>query len=273
MSLFDTQTAMIMPEDIVVGRSIKNIRTVFQDEAIQQLAESIRRDGLMQPLVVMEGEDDDGESITELIAGERRLRAILMVRAQDPDFMKSGVPCITYEGTLHEAKYINAVENVERENIDDVDLSTWIAGRIGEGVSQTELGERLHRSPSWVNFRMVFHAQAADAVKQAVRDGLISFSAAYHLAKNLNQEEQIKWINKARKLNEKISVEAAAAAGDPDKVVRPNKKARARMLKRADDLADNGNDIGRGMSLALRWVEGYLEDEEMQDMVGFEETK
>lgn len=273
MSLFDNQTVSIPADQIVVGLNIKNIRTVFPHEGMEQLADSIRRDGLMQPLVIMESEDENGDPVNELIAGERRLRAIKMIRAQDPDFMDSGVPCIMFEGNIHEAKYMNAVENVERENIDDVDLSAWVYGRVAEGVTQTEVGERLHRSTSWVNFRIVFHERAADDVKAAVREGLISFSAAYQLAKNLSQAEQIKWIEKARKLNEKISVESAANAGDPDKSKKPSAAARKKMLKRADDLEANGSLLGRGVSLALRWVDGYLEDEEMSEMIAFEEEK
>jgi hypothetical protein len=45
------------------------------------------------------------------------------------------------------------------------------------------------------------------------------------------------------------------------------------MIERADHLADSGNDVGRGISIGLRWAEGLLEDEEMQEMVDFEEQK
>ena len=276
MSLFDNQTVSIPADQIVVGLNIKNIRTVFPHEGMEQLADSIRRDGLMQPLVIMESEDENGDPVNELIAGERRLRAIKMIRAQDPDFMDSGVPCIMFEGNIHEAKYMNAVENVERENIDDVDLSAWVYGRVAEGVTQTEVGERLHRSTSWVNFRIVFHERAADDVKAAVREGLISFSAAYQLAKNLSQAEQIKWIEKARKLGEKITVDSASSGDEGSEFwasKKPSKKARNKMLVRADALAETGNDIGRGMAIVLRWVDGHLDSEEMEEMVSFEENK
>ena len=273
VSMFDTRTVEIPVSDIVVGVHIANIRTLFRNEDIEQLAESIETLGLMTPLTVMHGEDDNGNPITELVAGERRLRAIKKIQERDPDFMEDGVPCVQFEGLLKDAKFVNAIENIERENIDDVDLSAWVWSRVQDGETQSTLAERLHRSVSWVNFHITFHERAADAVKEALRDGLISFSAAYQLAKNLSQEDQIKWIQKARRLNEKISVEQAAAAGDPDKVVRPSKKARLRMIDRVDALADNGNDLGRSMSIALRWVEGLTDDDFMQETVSFEESK
>jgi ParB family chromosome partitioning protein len=275
MSMFSLDTILLPPDSIVVGRNIKNIRTVFPRDAMNELRESIQEEGLMQPLVVMPVEDDEGNEVFELVAGERRLRAIKMIQVDDPQFMGAGVPCLTFEGTLDSAKYINAVENVERENIDDIDLAEWVYRRCEiDGVSQTELAARMHKSNAWVSFRVTFHEKAADAVKEAVREKLISFSAAYHLAKNMSQEDQIKFINQQKKLNEKITVEQAENTGsDTVRVKRPGKGARNKMLKRADDLADKGSELGRGMALMLRWVDGVLPDSEVHEMVEFEEQK
>jgi ParB/RepB/Spo0J family partition protein len=273
VSMFDTQTVEVPVDDIVVGMHIKNIRTFFRNEDIDSLAESIETVGLMSPLVIMHEEDADGNAITELVAGERRLRAIKKIQERDPDFLEDGVPCVQFEGLLKEAKFVNAIENIDRENVDDVDLSQWIWDRVQDGETQSTLADRLHRSVSWISMRMTFHEKAADAVKEALREGLISFSAAYELSKNLSQEDQIKWIEKARRLNKKITVEQAAAAGDPDKVKKPGKRAREKMITRADHLTDIGNDVGRGISMGLRWAEGLLEDEDMQDMVQHEESK
>lgn len=273
MSMFDTQTVDVPIDDIHVGVHISNIRTYFRNDELESLAESIETIGLMTPLTIMHAEDEDGYQIKELVAGERRLRAIKKIREREPDFMEDGIPCIQFEGLLKDAKFVNAAENIDRENVDDVDLSAWIWARVQDGETQSTLAERLSRSVSWVNFRMVFHEKAADAVKEALRNGMISFSAAYQLAKNLSQAGQIKWIEKAERLNEKITVEQASAAGDPDKVKKPGKRARAAMLKRADHLTDIGNEIGRGLSMGLRWIEGVLEDEIMEEMVEFEEAK
>lgn len=273
MSLFNTATVEIPVDEIVVGANISNIRTVFKSADIEGLAVSIEAVGLMTPLTVMFGQDKNGEPIKELVAGERRLRAIKKIQERDPDFLEDGVPCVVFEGMLKDAKFVNAIENIERENVDDVDLSAWIWGRVQDGETQTDLAKSLHRSLSWVNNRMTFHERAADAVKEALREGSISFSAAYNLAKNLSQEDQIKWIQKSRKLNEKISVEQAAAAGNPDKVKKPSKRARLKMIDRADALADGGNELGRGMGMALRWAEGLLEDDYIEDVMNFEEGK
>ena len=274
MSMFDTEIVEIDVADIKVGVNISNIRTWFDRQSIEELAESIKRDGLMVPIVVMPTEDADGNSIQELVAGERRFRAIQLLQREDPDFMEDGVPCIQFAGTIHDAKYLNAIENIEREDVDDVDVSAWIFSRVEDGVTQTEIAERLSKSGSWVSQRVTFHDRASDDVKQALREKLIGFMAAYELSKNLSKEEQDKWIAKARKHNEKITVEAAKNAADKDKEKKPGKKARTALLRRAEKCVDaTGSDIARGICDSLRFVDGLISEDEMDEILAFEEQK
>lgn len=274
MSMFDTEIVEIDPADIKVGVNIKNIRTWFDRQSIEELAESIKRDGLMNALSVIPTEDEEGERIIELMAGERRFRAIQLIRRDDPEFMEEGIPCVMFAGTIHDARYLNAIENIEREDVDDVDVSAWIFNQVEDGVAQSEIAERLSKSGSWVSQRVTFHDRAADEVKQALREKLIGFMAAYELAKNLSPEEQVKWIEKARRHNEKITVEAAKNAADPDKEKKPGKKARMALLRRAEKCMDNnGSEIARGIVESIRFVEGMISEDEMDEMMSFEENK
>ena len=274
MSMFDTQIHEINPDDIKIGVNIQNIRTYFDRKSIEELAEAIARDGLMVPLVVTPAEDADGNEIIELVAGERRFRAIELLQREDPDFMEDGIPSIMFAGTIHDAKYLNAIENIEREEIDQVDVSAWIFSRVEDGVSQTEIGERLSKSGSWVSQRVTFHDRAADEVKQALREGIIGFMTAYELAKNLSKEEQAKRIEKARRNNEKLTVEDARIAADKDKDKKPGKRDRLALLKRAEKCVDNqGSEIARGIADSIRYVEGLITTDEMDEILSFEETK
>jgi ParB-like chromosome segregation protein Spo0J len=275
MSNFDTEIVEIPIKDIHVGVTITNIRTMFDNNTIHELADAIYRDGLMSPLIVMTAENTEGATVTELVAGERRLRAIQHIqRNMDKDFMSSGVPCIQFEGTIHDAVFINASENIEREQIDEVDTSAWLFQRVEDGVTQTELAERLHKKLQWVNFRILFHQRACAEVKQALREGLISFTAAYELSKNLEAEDQRKFVQRARRLNEKISLAEAQNSNKPERTKKPSKKAREKMLLRADRLTDDkGSDIGRGVALAIRWVDGLISHDDMEAAISFEEEK
>lgn len=274
MSMFDTEIVEIQPDEIKAGVNIKNIRTWFDRASIEELAESIKRDGLMVPIVVIHTEDEDGNDINELVAGERRFRAIQLLQREDPDFMEDGIPCIQFAGTIHDAKYLNAIENIEREDVDDVDVSAWIFSRVEDGVTQSEIAERLSKSGSWVSQRVTFHDRACDEVKQALREKMIGFMAAYELAKNLSAEEQVKWIEKARRHNEKITVEDAKNAADPDKEKKPGKKARMAILRRAEKCVDDkGSEVARGIADSIRFVEGIISDDEMNEILSFEEQK
>jgi len=273
MSNFDNQLVPVPIDEIKVRVNMKNIRTVFDPEKIKELADSIHKEGLMTPLTVMLSENENGEAITELVAGERRLRAIQLIRnSAETDFMDDGVPCIHFAGLVHDAEFINAIENIAREQVDDVDSSEWLANRVKNGVSQAELARRIHKRPQWVNFRVLFNDRACPVLKDALRAGLISFMAAYELSKNCSPEEQEKWIAKHQRLNEKITLQQAQNAGNQDKTKKPGAKARKTILARAELCADTkGSELARGMAFGLRWVDGLLTDEEIEEILEAQE--
>lgn len=273
MSLFDMDTIIHMPiDEIKVGVQLQNIRTWFEQDKIEELAQSIYNEGLMSPVIIMDSVNESGEDIIELVAGERRLRAIKHIRNTiDANFFNE-VPCIQFEGTYHDAVFAAATENIAREQVDDVDTAAWIVRQVDDGVTQTEISERIHKSVQYVNFRYTFHNRACDEVKQALREGIISFYAAYELTKNLGPDEQAKWINKARRDQSRISLAQAKVAGSSNKSTKPSKRKRDRMLARATAAVDDrGSETARGLMFALSWVDGLTTDEEIEDVIATEE--
>ena len=271
----DTTTIEIPIEDIHTKVNVDNIRTHFDSRRIEELADSIYENGLLQPILVMQSEDDDGSDIVELIAGERRLRAIQYIRATiDEDFMDTGVPCVSWVGAIEDAEYANAIENIEREEVDEVDTSAWIVRQLDKGVTQDHLAKKVHKSPQWISFRKVFHERACDELKDALREGLIHFSAAYELAKRKDHDEQRKMIENFRKLGKKISLEDAQNVNQPDKSSKPSKKARQKMEAVAQKVAeDQGSETARGVSFGLRYCDGLLTEAEMLEILEMEKQK
>lgn len=274
MSLFDMDQILKIPTNsLKTNVQLKNIRTVIDDTKIRELADSIYNEGLMTPLVVMDSYDAKDNDIIELVTGNRRLTAIKLIQNEyDADFMKDGIPCIQFEGSLHDAVFVNAEENIAREDVDEVDISQWIYDRVEDGVTQTEVSDRLHKSLQYVSFRYQFHNRACDELKDALRAKEIAFTTAYELSKNLSSDDQIKFINKYRALGQKVSLADARVAGQTNKSTKPGKKARDRMLARVTQLSERGNEIGHGMSLALSWVDGLLSDDDMNEAVTDEEN-
>ncbi len=87
----------------------KNIRTVFDDEKLSELAESIRQRGVLHPITCRKS---NGE--LELIAGERRLRAAKIAGLTE-------IPALVKEADDTEVAYDRIVENLQREGLTDDD--------------------------------------------------------------------------------------------------------------------------------------------------------
>lgn len=292
----DQETVLIHIDDIVVGRNIENIRKHMIKGSIEELAQSIYEDGLLQAIIVMDTEDpDSGDEITELVAGSRRLRAIRHILENidsdwtcDTENAEPGmIKASQYTGTLEDAEMLNGVENIEREEVDEVDTAAWLYRMVEEnGWVQADLAKKLKKSGTWVSSRITLHKRGSDLLKKAMRHdflataddpkggALMAFSTAYHLAKNLSKEEQDKRINKAIKDKDKIiSLEEAERAGDDDKTKRPSKKSREKVRGTAEGLASTNAEKfinARGVAMALRWVDGLLTEEEILEVIQWE---
>jgi len=111
-------------------------RRHFDEAGIARLAESIRREGLINPITV----DESGM----ILAGERRYRATQMVQGLDL------VPVCVVKGKDPVA--VTIAENFEREDVHPLDLAEFLRGIIErEGITQKTLAERIHRDETWVS--------------------------------------------------------------------------------------------------------------------------
>ena len=112
-------------------------RTVFEEEGIRELAGSIRRHGILQPLTVRKRGED-----WELIAGERRLRAAKLAGLEK-------VPCVLSQADDDTSALLALVENLQRRDLHYFEEAAAIAAYIQKtGVTQEEAAARLSRSPS-----------------------------------------------------------------------------------------------------------------------------
>lgn len=114
-------------------------RKKFSKEAIERLAESIARNGLLQPLSVRK----DGKGY-ELVAGERRLRALKLLNEKT-------APCIVVSVSETQSAILAIIENIQREDLNLFEQADGIRQLITRwGVTQSEAAERLGLSQSAV---------------------------------------------------------------------------------------------------------------------------
>lgn len=160
-------------------------RTGFDHDKLQELAASIKRYGIIQPLVLSPG-DNDGY---QLIAGERRFKAAQLVGLTE-------VPAIIRKAQDHEKLELALVENIQRQNLNPLEESGSYQRLMDEfGLTQEEVAERVGKSRSTVaNFLRL--KNLPDEVKQALRDEKISFSHAKVLLGLSSKQEQLKMMKK-----------------------------------------------------------------------------
>lgn len=112
-------------------------RRVFDEAGLRELASSIRRHGILQPLTVRRGPGG-----WELVAGERRLRAAKLAGLET-------VPCIEAAVDEGESALLALVENLQRRDLHYFEEAAAIADYIKRsGVTQEEAAAQLGRSPS-----------------------------------------------------------------------------------------------------------------------------
>lgn len=153
-------------------------RSHFDAEEMTRLSESIRAQGVLQPLLVRRLEMG-----YELVAGERRLRAAKMAGL-------AKVPVIIKDVSNAEMLEMAIVENIQRENLNPIEESEAYHRLIMEfGLTQEQAATRVGKSRSAVaNFLRL--RQLPDAIKESITDGRLSMGHARALLGADNQMQQ-----------------------------------------------------------------------------------
>jgi len=114
-------------------------RRLFDEKALEELSESIKSYGILNPLTVR----CRGGKI-ELVAGERRLRAAKMAGLEE-------VPCILLDVNMEDASLIALIENLQRRDLDFIEEAVGLSRLIRMfGMSQEEAAKRIGKSQSAV---------------------------------------------------------------------------------------------------------------------------
>lgn len=152
-------------------------RTSFDEAALEELAESIRYYGVLQPLLVRALPDGK----YELVAGERRLRAAKMAGLHT-------VPVLVRKYTLEQMTEIALIENVQRENLNPIEEARAYQLLMEKfGLTQEQLSERIGRSRSHIaNFLRLM--RLPDRVQESIVEEAITMGQAKPLLA-LEQEE------------------------------------------------------------------------------------
>jgi ParB family transcriptional regulator, chromosome partitioning protein len=153
-------------------------RKIFEEKALNELADSIRENGVFQPIIVK-------KSIKgyEIIAGERRVKASSIVGLET-------IPAIVRDFSDEQMMQIALLENLQRENLNAIEEAEAYKAIIEAlNITQEELGKKMGKSRSHIT-NMLGLLRLPSSVQDRVLHGHLSMGHARVLSK-LNDIEQI----------------------------------------------------------------------------------
>ena len=153
-------------------------RKIFRQEALDELAESIRRHGILQPLSVRRS----SAGCYELIAGERRLRAAQMAGLTE-------IPCIIMQMDDRESGMAAMIENLQRQDLDFIEEAMGISHLMTlYDINQEQTARMLGKSQSAVANKLRILKHSEDVLLSLRENGLTERHARALL--RLNSDEQ-----------------------------------------------------------------------------------
>ena len=167
-------------------------RKEFDEDALLELADSIKQYGILQPLIVQKRKD-----YYEIIAGERRWRAAKKAGLKE-------VPVIIREYTDQQVVEISLIENIQRENLNPIEEAMAFKKLLEEfNLKQDEVAERVSKSRTAVTNSMRL-LKLSEKVQQMIVDEMITTGHARALLALDDEEQQYILANKI--FDEKLSV-------------------------------------------------------------------
>ena len=167
-------------------------RKHFEEDALLELADSIKQFGVLQPLIVQKRKD-----YYEIIAGERRWRAAKLAGIKE-------VPVIVKNYTDQEILEISLIENIQRENLNPIEEAMAYKKLLNEfNLKQDEVAERVSKSRTAVTNSMRL-LKLSEKVQQMISDDMISTGHARALLAIDDEEQQ--YLLATKIFDEKLSV-------------------------------------------------------------------
>jgi ParB family chromosome partitioning protein len=168
-------------------------RTDFDDEALNELAESIRMHGVIQPITVRKM----GYDTYQIISGERRTRASILAGL-------TKIPAYVRVANDQEMLEWALIENIQREELNPIEVALSYKRLIDEcSLKQEELAERVGKNRTTVN-NFLRLLKLPDTVQVALKEGKITMGHARAII-NIDDPKKQEWMLE-QMLSEELSV-------------------------------------------------------------------
>lgn len=199
-------------------------RKTFDEGKLEELADSIREHGLIQPLVVRKSTNG-----YEIVAGERRWRAARKIGIKE-------IPAIVRELSDEENMLLAIIENMQREDLDPIEEAEGISQMIETyGLSQEQVSKSLGKSRPYITNQLRL-LKLPEEIRKMVSDGRLSSGHVRALITIDDEEKQIKLAVQAVEQGLSVrQVEALAKANKNVKKSKTAKKKKSADVKRVEE--------------------------------------
>ena len=174
------KTFALQIQNLPLGKikpDLEQPRKTFNEDALQQLSESIEKHGVLQPITVRQL---NGHYV--IVMGERRYRASKLAG-------KKTVPCIVRTYTNNDVLEVQIIENLQRQDVEPTEEADAIA-YLSEKYAPTEIAKRLGRTDNFIRQRLKL-AGLIDGFKHFVRNGEMTISLGVGVALFEPEEQQM----------------------------------------------------------------------------------
>ncbi|MGA3291038.1 MAG: ParB/RepB/Spo0J family partition protein [Candidatus Bathyarchaeia archaeon] len=221
-------------------------RKYFDDQSLKRLAESIKQDGLLQPILVR-----PNANRYLIVHGERRFRAHKVIGLKT-------ICCFVKDLTDSQARDLQLVENLDRRNLLPIELARDFARRIEAGQTQEQIARVIGRSRGFVEQRLNL-LRLPLYVQEQLTEGKLSFTRARELLTSQEEDKQICASNTPEQENgPAASLSNTSFAGHPQET---EDKKNASEVFNVNDLA-----LGRLLTTRKTVTRGELWQAIDQDM-------
>lgn len=173
-----------------INHDLEQPRKFFNEQALSELATTIKEHGLIQPIVVVEHEQKPGEYV--IVAGERRYRASKLAGLTE-------VPVVLKKLSKQEVDEISIIENIQREELNPIEEAYHYQKMISKNNwTQAELAKKVGKSQAAVanKIRLI---KLEEEVQEALFEGKITERHARALLQIKDHVDQVRALNRVVK--------------------------------------------------------------------------
>lgn len=172
--------SLIYVETAKIRENALQPRTQYHEEELQELTDSIKENGVLQPILVRETEDG-----YEVIAGERRLRAARAINLEK-------VPAIIKKASNQESLVLALIENIQREELNPMEEAHAFRRLIEEfNLKQEEVAVAVGKDRSTIS-NILRLLKLPEGIQKSVSDGKLSMGHARALLSIEDIKQQIR---------------------------------------------------------------------------------